>query len=147
MIKATVIIDNQAWKREIRNPQQYINSKIKKIKNIPFFKNKKQEFTILLTEKNKMKKLNNSFRKKNKITDVLSFPLRGYFGNKNYIGDIAICFEFIKSRSLTSNFEDEINKMWVHGYLHLVGYDHKNNKEFNKMRRKEKLILSLINKH
>ena len=64
MIKATVVIDNQAWKREIRNPQQFINSKIRKIKNIPFFKNKKQEFTILLTEKNKMKKLNNSFRKK-----------------------------------------------------------------------------------
>ena len=54
MIKATVVIDNQAWKREIRNPQKFINSKIRKIKNIPFFKNKKHEFTILFTEKNKM---------------------------------------------------------------------------------------------
>ena len=147
MIKANVILDYPIWKQKIKKPCNYIKSKLKKLSKAPSFKNKKQEFTIFLTEKNKMKKLNNSFRKKNKITDVLSFPLRGYFGNKNYIGDIAICFEFIKSRSLTSNFEDEINKMWVHGYLHLVGYDHKNNKEFNKMRRKEKLILSLINKH
>ena len=73
MIKATVVIDNQAWKREIKNPQKFINSKVSKIKKIPFFKNKKQEFTIFLTEKNKMKKLNNSFRKKNKITDCLLY--------------------------------------------------------------------------
>ena len=144
MIKATVVIDNHAWKREIKNPQKFINSKIRKIKNIPFFKNKKQEFTILLTEKYKMKKLNNNFRKKNKITDVLSFPLKGYFGNKNYIGDIAICFELIKSRSLTSNFEDEINKMWVHGYLHLIGFNHKKLKEFKIMNKIENKILKQI---
>ena len=63
------------------------------------------------------------------------------------MGDIAISYEIINKRSLKSNFFKEFDKMWVHGYLHLVGYDHKNNKEFNKMRRKEKLILSLINKH
>ena len=54
-----------------------------------------------------MKTLNYKFRKKNKITDVLSFPLK----NKNYIGDIAISFEIINKRSKKTNFFLELYKI------------------------------------
>tara|TARA_Y100000992_G_scaffold270784_1_gene211320 strand:- start:58 stop:486 length:429 start_codon:yes stop_codon:yes gene_type:complete len=142
MIKANVIVDFAKWKKKIKDPKKYLKKKLTSLKKISYFKNKNQEFSILLTNNLKMKKLNNKFRKKNKITDVLSFPLK----NNSYIGDIAISFEFINKKSLSSNFNYEFDKTWIHGYLHLLGYDHKKNKDHKKMSHKEKLILKNLNK-
>ena len=108
-----------------------------KLSKKPYFKKKKQEFSILLTNNKKMKNLNFKFRKKNKPTDVLSFQ-----SNDNiYIGDIAISYDIIKKRSKTSDFFLEFDKMWIHGYFHLIGYDHKKLKDYKKMAKKENLIL------
>ena len=63
-----------------------------------------------------------------------------------YIGDIAISFEIINQRSKRSNFFLELDKTWIHGYLHLIGYDHKKNKDFEKMRKKENLVLNYFYK-
>ena len=89
-----------------------------------------------------MKHLNYKFRKKNKITDVLSFPLK----NKNYIGDIAISFEIINKRSKKTNFFLELDKMWIHGYFHLIGYDHKKTDDYKKMLKKENAVLKYFHK-
>jgi len=145
MIKANVIVDFPKWKKKIKDPKKYLYKKITKLQKILSFKSKNQEFSILLTNSDKMRKLNNKFRKKNKITDVLSFPLNNIVKNNIYIGDIAISFEIINKRSSISNFNYEFDKMWIHGYLHLVGYDHKKNKEYKKMNKKEKLILNYLN--
>ena len=141
MIKANVVVDFPKWKKKIKNPKKYLQFKLNKLHKISSFRNKNQEFSVLLTSNNKMKKLNNKFRKKNKTTDVLSFPLNNIFKNNLYIGDIAISFEVINKKSLISNFNYEFDKTWIHGYLHLVGYDHKKNKDYKKMNKKEKLIL------
>ena len=142
MIKANVIVDFSKWKKKIKNPKKYLKKKLTHLKKISSFKNKNHEFSILLTNNQKMKKLNNKFRKKNKITDVLSFPFKG----NSYIGDIAISFELINKKSLSSNFNYEFDKTWIHGYLHLIGYDHKKNKDYKKMFNKEKFILKSLNK-
>ena len=142
MIKANVVVDFPKWKKKIKDPKKYLQRKLNKLMKISPFKNKNQEFSVLLTNNYKMKKLNNKFRKKNKNTDVLSFPLK----NNSYIGDIAISFEIINKKSSLSNFSYEFDKTWVHGYLHLVGYDHKKNKDYKKMYNKEKLILQSLNK-
>ena len=142
MIKANVIIGHLKWKKKIKNPNNYFKKKLQKIKKIPYFKKKNQEFSILLTNNKEMKNLNYKFRKKNKPTDVLSFPLK----NKNYIGDIAISFEIINKRSKKSNFYLELDKMWVHGYFHLIGYDHKKIRDFEKMSKKENLVLNYFHK-
>tara|TARA_B100000965_G_scaffold361092_1_gene342250 strand:+ start:1396 stop:1836 length:441 start_codon:yes stop_codon:yes gene_type:complete len=145
MIKGNVFVDFPKWKNKIKNPKKYIVKKIKKLQKISYFKSKNQEFSILLTNNRKMKKLNFKFRKKNKITDVLSFPLNHKTKKNIYIGDIAIGFEIINKRSKVSDFDYEFDKMWIHGYLHLIGYDHKKNKEHAKMAKKEKLILNYLN--
>ena len=88
-----------------------------------------------------MKKLNNKFRKKNKTTDVLSFPTKIQNKNRLYVGDIALSYEIIKDRSKDTNFFFEFDRMWIHGYLHLIGYDHEKIKDYKKMLRKEKSIL------
>tara|TARA_B100000029_G_scaffold231879_1_gene229231 strand:+ start:213 stop:659 length:447 start_codon:yes stop_codon:yes gene_type:complete len=141
MIKANVILDYPKWKTKIKNPSQYIKKRLQILSKIYSFKYKNQEFTIFLTNNKKMKNLNNKFRKKNKTTDVLSFPLKYISKNNLYLGDIAINFNIINKRSIKSNFIKEFDKMWVHGYCHLIGYDHKKLKDFHKMNQKEKLIL------
>ena len=141
MIKANVILDYPKWKTKIKNPSQYIKKRLQILSKIYSFKYKNQEFTIFLTNNKKMKNLNNKFRKKNKTTDVLSFPLKYISRNNLYLGDIAINFSIINKRSIKSNFIQEFDKMWVHGYCHLIGYDHKKLKDFYKMNQKEKLIL------
>ena len=93
-----------------------------------------------------MKYFNLKFRKKNKTTDVLSFPMKIKDKKRLYVGDIAISYEIIKERSKKTNFFLEFDKMWIHGYLHLIGHDHKKLNDFKKMLKKEKLILNYFHK-
>jgi len=146
MIKANVILDFSKWKYRIKNPNSYFKKKLKKLSTIPSFKNKNQEFSILLTNSNKIKRLNLKFRNKNKSTDVLSFPTQNFPKNNLYIGDIAICFEIINKRSKNSNFFLELDKIWIHGYFHLIGYDHKKIKDFKKMTKRENSVLKYFHK-
>ena len=146
MIKANVILDHSKWKNKLKNPNNYIKKKLNKLLKISSFGKKKQEFSILLTNNKKMKSLNFKFRKKKKPTDVLSFPLKNVLKKNFYIGDIAISFEIINKRSKKSNFYIEFDKMWIHGYLHLIGYDHKKLKDFKKMTKKENLVLNYFHK-
>ena len=141
MIKANVILDFSKWRYKIKNPNIYFKRKLQKLSTVSSFKNKNQEFSILLTNSKKIRSLNYKFNKKNKPTDVLSFPTQNIFKNNSYIGDIAICFEIINKRSKFSNFFLEFDKMWIHGYFHLIGYDHKKLKDFKKMNKKENLVL------
>jgi len=151
MINVNVEVNSKPWLNKIKNPKKYLNRRLKKIsRTINFFRKKNITFTILLTNSSNMKKLNKKFRKSNKSTDVLSFP---YFSSKNlksikkknfYIGDIAACYEIINSRAKRKNFLIEFDKAWVHGFLHLVGYDHVENRDYNKMTKIEKRILNLI---
>ena len=142
MIKANIILDYSKWKKKIKNPNHYFKKKLNKLSKIPYFKKKKQEFSILLTNNRKMKKLNFNFRKKNKPTDVLSFQSN----DGVYIGDIAISYEITNKRSKLSNFLIEFDKIWIHGYFHLIGYDHKKLKDFKKMSKKENLVLNYFHK-
>ena len=153
MIKVNVEINNKSWHKKVKNPKKYLSEKLKKIpKIVKFLKKKNITFTILLTNSMNMKKLNKKFRNQNKSTDVLSFP----FWSSNdlklnkkiffYIGDVAISYEIINSRSKKNNFLIEFNKVWVHGLLHLIGYNHIRNKDYFKMIKIEKKILNSINK-
>ena len=146
MIKANVILGNSNWKRILKKPDDYLRKRLKILSNTSSFKSKKHEFSILLTNDKEMKNLNYKFRKKNKTTDVLSFPIK--INNKKilYVGDIAISYEIIKERSKKTNFSLEFDKVWIHGYLHLIGYDHKKLNEFKKMFKKEKSILRYFHK-
>ena len=141
MIKANVIFGNSNWKRFLIKPNDYLKKRLNKLSKAPLFKKKNHEFSVLLTNNKEMKKFNHKFRKKNKTTDVLSFPIKIKNKKNIYVGDIAISFEIIKERSKKTNFFFEFDKMWIHGYLHLIGYDHKKYNDFKKMLKKEKLLL------
>ncbi len=146
MIKANVISGYLNWKKILKKPNNYLNKRLKILSKAPLFKKKNHEFSILLTNDKKMKYFNLKFRKKNKTTDVLSFPMKIKEKKRLYVGDIAISYEIIKERSKKTNFFLEFDKMWIHGYLHLIGHDHKKLNDFKKMYRKEKLILNYFHK-
>ncbi len=141
MTKVNVIIDFYKWNRKISKPKNYIKKKVIKIKKKKYLKDNNKEFSLLLTNSKRMKNLNSKFKNKNKPTDVLSFPNNYKFIDRNYLGDIAINFEIVDKRSKKTNFYYEFDRMWVHGYLHLLGLDHKRNKDFIKMSKIEKKIL------
>ena len=141
MISANIIIDNPDWKKKNLKITSYIKKNIKLLSKKPILK-KKHSFSILLTDNKNMKSLNKKFRKKNNSTDVLSFPLNNKnISGTNYLGDIAISFEFVNIRSIKTDFKYELDRMWVHGYLHLLGYNHIVYKDYKKMHLNELKIL------
>ena len=151
MIKVNVAVNNKSWNLKVKNPKKYFNKKVKRIAEImKFFNEKDITFSILLTNSLNMKKLNKKFRNKNKSTDVLSFPffspnsLRRLKQKDIYIGDVAISYEIINSRSKKNNFLLELDKVWIHGLLHLIGYNHIRDKDYFKMDKIEKKFLKLI---
>mgnify|MGYP001165425042 CR=1 FL=1 len=133
MYKVNIITDCNDWKKKIFKPNNYFKKKISQLSAIKDFNYKNSEFTILLTNNKKMRQLNKMFRNNNKATDVLSFPFTDIIKKKKYLGDIALSYEIINKRSQKTNFNFELDRMWVHGYLHLIGYDHKRRVDFKKM--------------
>lgn len=97
---------------------------------------KGMQLSLLLCGEDRMKKLNHEYRGKNKVTDVLSFPayenLRHQWQNVQvhqgilFLGDIAICHQQVKrqAREFAISYADEILHLFIHGVLHLLGYDH-----------------------
>jgi probable rRNA maturation factor len=95
-----------------------------------------ETLSLAFVGKEEIKKLNKKFRKKNKATDVLSFKLN----EGNSLGEIVICPEIVKENSLKYKvgFKKEMIKVFVHGILHLLGYDHPDEVEDPRQRRDEK---------
>ena len=150
MINANVVVENKLWNTKIKDPSSYIKKKIKKISQFNSLRKKRFSFTILLTGNSKMKYLNYKFRNKNKTTDVLSFPnldtvdLKKKTDTKIYLGDIALSYEIINRRSKNTNFDLEFDKTWIHGYLHLLGYNHKKVRDYKVMKKIEDQILKIL---
>ena len=150
MIKIEVLIKDKNWKKYLSNPNRYLNTQAKKINLKKYFKSKLINISILLTGNNDIKFLNKKFRKKNKTTDVLSFP--SYDQNiiktkvkspKNlYLGDIAL--NLYKIDKGKNKFKSEFDKLWVHGLVHLMGYKHYKNKDFFKMKKIEDKIIKQL---
>ena len=149
MINAEIVIDNVSWEKKLKNIHLFINKILKSFPKKYQFNGKKVILTVLLSNNKKIKQLNKKFRKKDKPTDILSFP----FGKKIsksivYLGDIIISYDFInKPKSLNiSQFKDKLAKIFIHGFLHLVGFDHIKISEFKKMNKEELKIYNLVKK-
>ncbi len=110
----------------------------------------REKISLAFVSEEEIKKLNKKFRKKNKATDVLSFDLKPACRQgrkKGYLGEIVICPEIVKenAKKHRSGAKQETMKVFIHGILHLCGYDHEKNKKQAKiMEDKEKLYLDKI---
>jgi len=153
MIKINVILNNISWKKYLKNPNNFIDQKVKLLnKNNKLYRKNILICSLLLSGTREIKKLNKKFRNKNKSTDVLSFPFykKKQLNNKIkrekeiYLGDIIINLSKIRKRNNKKNFHEELNKLWIHGLVHLFGHQHKKNKDFYIMNKVEKKYLEYI---
>ena len=148
MISIDVVSESSLWSKKIKKPHIFFNSLVKIFPKKYRFIKKKVSLTILLSNNRNIKKLNKKFRNKNKPTDVLSFPSEKKLNIKKspYIGDIVISYEFINKPKALDNleFKNKLIKIFIHGYLHLLGYDHIKLKDFKKMLIAEEKIYKTI---
>ena len=144
MIKLSVFSEDEAWSKRLRNSENFFkkicNAFPKKYK----FSNKKVSLSLLLSNNKNIKKLNKNFRNKNKSTDILSFPFNKKIkiSKNTYLGDIIISYNYLdkpKSQDL-GTFKQKTIKIFIHGFLHLLGFDHIKNKDYFKMLREENFI-------
>ena len=150
MIKIDVVCESNFWSKKIKKPDIFFNSIVKIFPKKYRFIKKKVSLTILLSNNINIKKLNKKFRNKNKSTDVLSFPSEKKINIKKltYIGDIAVSYEFMNKPNALSvlEFKSKVTKVFIHGFLHLLGYDHIKLKDFKEMLNEEEKIFKTIEK-
>ena len=148
MINIDVVSESNLWNNKIKKKVLFFNSLVGLFPKKYKFIGKKITLTILLSNNKNIKKLNKDFRNKNKPTDVLSFPFEKKFNPKksNYLGDIVISYEFMnkpKNKSILE-FKQKVVKIFIHGFLHLLGHDHIKLKDFKKMSKEEDKIYKSI---
>ena len=104
------------------------------------------EISLLMTDDKSIRELNKDFRNIDKSTDVLSFPME----EETMLGDIAISLETAKrqSESADIHIEREVAFLFIHGVLHLLGYDHETDPESEKemFDLQEEILKKLVDK-
>jgi len=148
MISINVFSEEKAWSKRLKNKDIFFKKICKAFPKKYKFLNKKVTFTLLLSNNKNIKKLNKVFRKKNKSTDILSFPLdkKIKFSKNTYLGDIIISYNYLdkpRSQDLKS-FKEKVAKILIHGFLHLLGFDHKKNKDYSKMLKEENILFKSV---
>ena len=150
MISIDVVSESNLWSKKIKRTDVFFNSLVKFFPKKYRFIKKKVSLTILLSNNKNIKKLNKRFRNKNKATDVLSFPSEKKINIKKfpYIGDIVISYDFMNKPKALSilEFKNKVTKIFIHGFLHLLGYDHIKLKDFKVMLIEEEIIYQTIKK-
>ena len=145
---------------EIEEKTEYIEL-IEKVIGQAFFEEKIETINlyinIILTNPEYIRNINKQYRNIDKETDVLSFPMfekeevENMKKNGNDIneplGDIIISIERVKQQAgeYGHSFERELAYMLIHGFYHLMGYDHKNDQDKKQMREKEEIVLNNLN--
>ena len=148
MISVNVFSEEKAWSKRLKKKDLFFRELCKSFPKKYKFLNKNVSFTLLLSNNKKIKKLNKTFRNKNKSTDILSFPSdkKIKISKNTYLGDIIISYNYLdkpKSQDLKS-FKEKVIKIFIHGFLHLLGFDHIKNNDYSKMLREENILYKSV---
>ena len=148
MIKVNVFSEEKAWSKRLKNQNLFFKKVCKLFPKKYQFLNKRVTFNLMLSNNKNIKKLNKIFRNKNKSTDVLSFPSKKKIkiSKNTFLGDIIISYNYLdkpKTQELKL-FKEKVIKTFIHGYLHLLGFDHIKNKDYSKMLRRENFLYNLV---
>ena len=97
--------------------------------------NAKTLISIFFSGDKKVMELNDTFRKKKSATNVLSFPSNFKFNNTLFLGDIIFSIETILKEAKRDNkcVENHLIHLFIHAFLHLLGYDHETEEQAKKM--------------
>ena len=104
-----------------------------------------KEIELIITDNKSMRELNLEYREKDKPTDVLSFPMDAPFTEQSIfgmpLGSIVISADLVKEKAaeFDHNIQNELSLLFIHGLLHLLGFDHET--DDGEMRAREKEII------
>lgn len=143
------------------NKVSYINQTTEKIKELPTMKKvirhalKKEnvnnaEFNIIFVNNDRIKEINREYRKKDSVTDVISFAFEDNvdFVDDTYrlLGEIYISIDKAREQAVEYGHSElrELSFLAIHGLLHLLGYDHMEEEEEKIMIQKQEEILNEI---
>ena len=148
MISIEVVSEDKNWSKKIKKTEFFFKSICKSFPKKYQFINKKIALTLLLSNNRSIKKLNEKFRNKNKPTDILSFPFERKIKikKKSYLGDIVISYNFMDTpkNQKINFFKDKVIKTFIHGFLHLLSFDHVKLRDYKKMLKEEKNIYQSV---
>ncbi len=145
----------------IKNTQRKIKFNVNNIKNqvshiLTLVEHPDFDVNFWFTTNKTIRKFNKKFRKKDKPTDIISFPfypelkpgekIKPKLKDDKNLGDIIISLEFCQKDSIKLNipFEKYLLRIIVHGIVHLIGYDHITEAQYKKMHKFEQKILKTI---
>jgi len=148
MISVNVFSEEKAWSKRLKNKSFFFKKICKALPKKYQFSNKKVSFSLLLSNNKNIKKLNRNFRNKNKSTDILSFPSskKVKISKNTYLGDVIISYEYLdkpNSQNLKL-FKEKVIKLFIHGFLHLLGFDHKKDNDYYKMLKEEDILYKCV---
>ena len=150
MIKVNVLTEEKSWSKKIKKKEIFFNQLCKHFPKKFKFINKRVYLTLLLSNNSNIKRLNKKFRKKDNHTDVLSFPLQKKLKNLKevYLGDVIISFDYMNKPKNINNydFKEKVTKIFIHGFLHLLNFNHIKEKEYQIMFREEQKIFRSVKK-
>ena len=137
------------WNLKIKKKEKFFNNICKFFpKNLNLLI--KRFISLYYSNNNKIQKLNKKFRNKNIHTDILSFPFQKNSKNLKelYLGDIIISFNHMnKPKNLNNTeFKKKVIKIFIHGFLHLLGFNHIKEKDYQKMFHEEQKIFNSVKK-
>jgi len=151
--KKTMFFDiNWANARTLKFSESFLRAlELLLIRNVPGAKGK--HVSVSFVSAQKIKNLNRIYRKKNRPTDVLSFAaLEGerFPGDANFAGDVVICLAYVRASAKKQkvDFSEEVVRMFVHGAMHCLGYDHMKPEDEKRMfPLQEKIITEAMKKY
>jgi probable rRNA maturation factor len=138
--KIAILAESALWKR-----QTDVKSAVRRAiaEAAAVLSTARAELVIVLTDDSAIRLLNRDWRGIDAATNVLSFPTAGAPGDPPLIGDIVLAYETIdcEARDERKPFAHHVAHLAVHGFLHLLGYDHEREKDAEAMERTERIIL------
>lgn len=122
---------------------------ISDLKNYQMFKDEESELSLILVDSDEIRKINKEYRKRDYVTDVISFEAEfdEFEEDDGYIGDIFLCIDkaLEQAKSYGHSIEREFAFLLCHGILHLHGYDHMEEEDEKVMFAKQDEILNALN--
>jgi probable rRNA maturation factor len=147
-LKIDVLIDSECWKNP-RAASAVVRGAVRQA--AAALSTRPAELAIVLTDDAAMRRLNRNWRGIDAATNVLSFATehranrqqRGRAGNHLHLGDLVLAYETVKreARRDGKSFDHHLAHLAVHGFLHLLGYDHETAAEARRMESAERAIL------
>ncbi len=138
--KIDILVESDLW-REPAKVKSILRRAVREAAAV--LSTRREEIAIVLTDDSAIRLLNRQWRGIDKATNVLSFPTKDAWGKSPHIGDIVLAYETVarQARDEEKPFTHHLAHLAVHGFLHLLGYDHQRTKDAETMEQIEREIL------